>query len=389
MMIKAKNKLSIFDKFVLYTNYIFVLALLISYLAPIADPKPYWPIAFLGLAYPVLLTINLVYIVYWAFRLRLYAFVSIIGILIGWKVLNNNIGFHKSVFDGPKISVTDIRMMAYNVHSFMSFDWTKPTSTRHDIFRIIEDEKPDIINFEEFHTRFKGHNDVVDSIKKLLKSEECYFEPFDKTADDATGLAIFTKYNIVNHGIIRLNNDNSDNQCIYADMQAGKKVFRVYCVHLQSIHFESEDYVYLDSVSHEGKTNLHGSKRLGSKLKAAFIKRSEQVHLIKQHMAQCRYPYLIAGDFNDTPTSYAVNEMATGLKNAFYEKGSGLTKTYNGDFPNFQIDYIMVSPQFNVLNYKVIEKKLSDHYPIRSDLQLDQFGLLIWSVLIDRPNRTL
>jgi endonuclease/exonuclease/phosphatase family metal-dependent hydrolase len=45
-----------------------------------------------------------------------------------------------------------------------------------------------------------------------------------------------------------------------------------------------------------------------------------------------------------------------GLKNAFREKGSGLGRTYNGDFPNYQIDYIMTSPQFEVFNYKVIEK---------------------------------
>ena len=58
---------------------------------------------------------------------------------------------------------------------------------------------------------------------------------------------------------------------------------------------------------------------------------------------QCPYPYIISGDFNDTPSSYAVNQMAKGFKNAFREKGTGLGRTYNGDFPNYQIDYIMAS----------------------------------------------
>lgn len=92
--------------------------------------------------------------------------------------------------------------------------------------------------------------------------------------------------------------------------------------------------------------------------------------MMKDHMAQCPYPYIVAGDFNDTPSSYAVNQMSKGIKNAFREKGRGLGRTYNGDIPNYQIDYILVSPQFDVLNYTVIEKKLSDHYPIRSDLLL-------------------
>jgi len=91
---------------------------------------------------------------------------------------------------------------------------------------------------------------------------------------------------------------------------------------------------------------------------------------IKEDAAKCPYPYIISGDFNDTPTSYAVNKMSEGLKNAFCEKGSGFGRTYNGDFPNYQIDYIMASPAFNVLSYQIIEKKLSDHYPVRSDLVL-------------------
>jgi endonuclease/exonuclease/phosphatase family metal-dependent hydrolase len=369
MMIRAKSKLSFFDKLVLYSNYLSVAAILISYLAPITDPKNFWPVAFFGLGYPVLLTLNVIFVIYWAFRLRVYTFISLIGILIGWHVLNNNIGFHKSTPDGPKADSADIRILAYNVHGFGSFDFSKPVSTRHDIFKIIIDQNPDIINIEEFYTKFKGRNDIADSLTMRLNYKECYFEAFDKNKSDAGGLAIFTKYHIINRGMIRLNEGTSDNQCIYVDVQKGDKTLRVYCAHLQSIHFEPEDYVYLDSITHE-KPSIHKSKRLGSKLKLAFIKRSEQVHLIKANMAKCPYPYIIAGDFNDTPASYAVNEMVSGLKNAFYEKGSGIAKTYNGDFPNFQIDFIMCGQQFDVINYKIIEKKLSDHYAVRSDLRL-------------------
>ena len=126
----------------------------------------------------------------------------------------------------------------------------------------------------------------------------------------------------------------------------------------------------MNSITGDGKADKSSARRLGSKLKIAFIKRSAQVVKIKAHAAHCLYPYIISGDFNDTPASYAVNEMAKGLKNAFREQGSGFGRTYNGNFPNFQIDYIMASPQFNVLSYLIIQKKLSDHYPVRSDLQL-------------------
>ena len=82
-------------------------------------------------------------------------------------------------------------------------------------------------------------------------------------------------------------------------------------------------------------------------LKRAFIKRSEQVDIIKAEMDNCKTPYIIAGDFNDTPASYAVKKITKGLKNSFEEKGSGFGKTYNGKFPNFQIDYIATSGKWS------------------------------------------
>ena len=151
-----------------------------------------------------------------------------------------------------------------------------------------------------------------------------------------------------------------------------RQVIRIYAVHFQSIHFEQEDYQYIDAVSKKGQTDINSSRRIGSKLKHAFLKRSGQVALIKRHMAQCPNPYIIAGDFNDTPSSYAVNLMAKGIKNTFSEKGSGLGRTYNGDFPNFQIDYIMASNAFDILTYGIVRKKLSDHYPVYSDMRLKQ-----------------
>ena len=87
-------------------------------------------------------------------------------------------------------------------------------------------------------------------------------------------------------------------------------------------------------------------------------------------MNNCDIPFVIAGDFNDTPASYAVTKITDSLNNAFIQKGQGLGRTYNGKFPNFQIDYIATSKDFEVENYHIIKAKLSDHFPVRSDLSL-------------------
>ena len=75
------------------------------------------------------------------------------------------------------------------------------------------------------------------------------------------------------------------------------------------------------------------------------------------------------GDFNDTPMSYAVNLISNGMNNAFQKKGRGWGVTHFDLLPIFQIDYILSSIDLEVVNYQIIKKKLSDHYPLWADLK--------------------
>jgi len=326
--------------------------------------------AFFGLAYPVLLVIALLFAFYWLLRKSFWLLLPLLVIAVGWSVLNKNFGLRSSTKPGENKAPGAIRIMTYNVHDFKRYGSANDTSTRNEILEIIKDKDPDLIGFQEFYMRNYGPYHMVNALKKLLKTTHYYLAGFEANQTDTIGMAIFSKYPIISHGLIMLSDDRTDeNQCIYVDIKTPKKIIRLYSVHLESVHFEAEDYTYLKGVA-QGEPNMHSTKRLASKLRSAFIKRTNQVFKIKANAATCPYPYIISGDFNDTPSSFAVNQMNTGLKNAFCEKGSGFGKTYNGDFPNFQIDYIMVNPDFNVLDYDIIEKRLSDHYPVVSDVQL-------------------
>lgn len=370
MITKKKKALPFFDRVMLWLNYGLCGALLISYLAPVVNPATCWPVAFFGLAYPPLLLANIIIIVYWLLRKSKWALLSLVCILIGWNVLNNNIGFRLPQTKVGRPDTGTIRIMNYNVHDFKKYGADNDISTKHEILSIIEHEQPDIIGFEEFYTRKKGQYALLDSLKRILKTDQCYFNPFLGNEQDGLGMALFSRYPIIDTGLIWLSEKSNLNQCIYVDIKKQASIFRVYIIHLQSIRFDPEDYKYLDGISKKGKADMLSSRRIGGKLKRAFIKRSQQVALIKKHLATCPYPYIITGDFNDTPSSFAVSQMEDGLKNAFREKGAGLGRTYNGDFPNYQIDYILTSKRFDVLTYGVIRKKLSDHYPVYSDLRL-------------------
>lgn len=368
---KVKRKQSFIGKVLLWINLLLCFALLLSYLAPNVNPSKVWIFAFFGLAYPLILLTNLVMMAYWLLRRRWQFALSLITILIGWNVLVNNVGFRFSGAEAEPKKENTIRVMTYNVHNFKRYGAANDISTKHEILSLINGQHPDIIGFEEFYTKYKGQYEMRDSITRIIGANNFYFEPINFNSTEAIGMAIFSKFPIVGKGMIHFSDTKSENQCLFIDVKKGEKTFRVYSVHLQSIRFNPEDYKYLDSVSKRGKTDMQSTKRLGGKLKTAFIKRSEQVFKVKDHAAQCPYPYIIMGDFNDTPTSFAVNQMAKDLKNAFREKGSGFGRTYNGDFPNYQIDYIMASKQFDIVTYKIIEKKLSDHYPLRSDVVLN------------------
>ena len=350
-------------------NSIAAVALLLSYLSPYISPGTNSYIAFFGLAYPPLLVVNLLFLLYWLLFNFKYALVSLAVILLGWSNLLNHFAFNRS----RKVTATDsslVRLMTYNVHNFKRYGAGNDGGTRHDIFEIISLHQPDILGMQEFYSRSRGKYAICDSLQKILNTHHYYFQRVNNNPADAIGMAIFSKLPIVSKGYIQLSTAGSTNQCLYIDVKKNARIFRVYSLHLQSIRFDPADYDYLDSVKNKGETNMQSFRRIGGKLKRAFIKRSEQVAIIKQHMAQCPYPFVISGDFNDTPSSYAVHQLSSGMQNAFRERGQGLGRTYNGDFPNYQIDYIMASPQFKIESYQVVEKKLSDHYPVYSDLRL-------------------
>ena len=60
-------------------------ALFLSYLSPHVSPDSFlWPIAFTGLIYPILLLINVLFLVYWTICFKKHAWANLIVILLGY-----------------------------------------------------------------------------------------------------------------------------------------------------------------------------------------------------------------------------------------------------------------------------------------------------------------
>jgi len=368
-LITGFKALSVINKIILIANCLFAVLLFTSYLSAIVDPQKSWFIAFLGLSYQLLLFINLLFLIYWAFQFKVYIFISAVSIILGWGILINNVGLrftNKPILAKPG---NTIRVMTFNVHNFMSID--SPSLPVHkQIMNLMKEEQPDIISFEEFYLNSKQYK-VCDSLSKAMHAANYFFQPLVKTERDSTGIAIFSKYPVVNYNIIPISSDEAGAQCIYVDVKQNHKIFRIYCVHLQSIEFEAEDYVCLSNLFHLRKFSFYGFEHVLKKIKLAFDRRSEQVQNFRDKAEKCPYPYIVSGDFNDTPSSYAYNKMSEGLNNSFREKGYGVGKTFNGNIPKFQIDYILASKQFNIRSYNAIKVKISDHFPVCVDVSLN------------------
>lgn len=365
-----KIALGWFSKIILFFNGIAILALFISYLAGFISPSFFWPIAFIGIGYPILLIINFVFVLYWLYRKPKIALLSILAIVLGWNTFGKTIGFSEKVDSTLKDSSV-MRIMSYNVHMFKGEDLTIERNTKAEMLTLFEDVSPDIICLQEFYTRRDGVNDIQSSLIKKLGYKYHVFQEIAGNDYDAYGIAIFSKLPIVNAGLLGVNEGKQTvNQIQYVDLKRDSSTFRVYNVHLQSIGFQKEDYEFISSKLGAMEDEISSTKRIGGRLKRAFIKRSEQVDLLYQDIEGCETPYIVAGDFNDTPSSYAVNKIARGMKNGFSKKGRGWGVTYNGAFPNFQIDYIMASKEFFINDFRIMPDKLSDHYPIWSDLYL-------------------
>lgn len=365
-----KKPLGFISKSILLLNGLAVFLLLVSYLAPIVKPQTFWPIAFMGIAYPAFLITNVLFILFWLFRKPSFSLISIIAIGIGWKAVNKHFGFNTSPVVIERADTASIRVMSYNIQMF-NYPEKEGVNNQREILKLIKSISPDILCVQEFYTRSRGQNDMNKHFIEELGLNFSNFIPAAQNDYDAYGIAIFSKYPILESGSLDINrNKRIVNRVVYSDINKNGKRFRVYNVHLQSIGFQPEDYDFIKNEAPAGNVDVKSTKRIGRLLKWAYIKRNDQIDLLYSHTRGTKIPYIVAGDFNDTPLSYSVNKLSANMKNAFVEKGRGLGITYNGDFPNFQIDYILASKQFKVESFQIIDEKFSDHYPIWSDLLL-------------------
>jgi len=347
-------------------NMIAALLLLLSYLAPLVNPSKFFLPALLGLLYPYLLMVNLLFLLYWLIRLKKEVLISLLVILLGWNQLHHllPINFSRKPIPENIPQSQLMKVMSYNVRGFNIYEWTRDPDVKPEIYDFVAREEPDIICFQEYYTtpwKGKTHDDIARQLSSLPYNEVYY------TADPAnrrgSGIATFSRYPIVRRSRIPFN--SAGNGAMYTDILLHTDTIRVFNVHLQSIRFSQRDYAFMDTVRLKySDEQMQEIRNIGSQLKLAFSLRAHQADMISSYIRDSPHPVVVMGDFNDTPHSFAYRKIKKGLKDAFSSAGHGFGNTYAGELPSFRIDYILYGNPFRAFRFERFKAEYSDHFPI-------------------------
>jgi endonuclease/exonuclease/phosphatase family metal-dependent hydrolase len=369
----VKKRLGIFNSFILVLNILFLIALSLSVISVHISPVKSWILPFFGLLYPFLLIINLFFMIYWMLRLRWLFLIPAIFILAGWNQLERLVQFSSP--GTPPASAHTFKVITYNVKNLSNdnVDLIEP-QIRSKIFDFLEGEDAEILCLQEFAIIHPDPEAFIDSLSDRLEMPfHAYIQYFEMPRKRMDAIITFSKYPILNSGSVK--KDDQHNYALFTDLIIDDDTVRLFNIHLESVRLRHEDYNFiseLDLKFEENKDIKGGSRRIFEKLKTAFARRASQVDNLSSCIIQSPHPVILCGDFNDTPNSYAYQQLTANLTDAFMESGKGFGNTYIGKLPSYRIDYILHDDHFTSWNCSRELIKLSDHYPVTCIMEKKQ-----------------
>ncbi len=354
-------------------NIVAVAALLASYLAGYISPERWWVFAFFGLAYPAILLVNMAFVIFWLVTWKKFIFVSLLAILAGYQQI---LAICPIPFLQPgPASGHRVNVITYNIHSFYgTLKGDNQKKIRSGIWDLFKRQNADIICTQEFSASGDDHARILEDFARKAGLTNASYRNYERSGSKKRIMAIvtFARHPMVNQGYFEIEGRSAF--AIFTDLAIGNDTVRVYNLHLQSIRFGKEDYRFYSNLTEPDTDTTRikeGSLRIFMKLRKAFQLRARQVDMLSAHLARCRYPVIIAGDFNDPPSSYTYHRLTRTLSDSFIERGRGLFQsTYRGKLPSYRIDQILHSGHLATASYSRPDVGFSDHFPVAATLFL-------------------
>lgn len=339
-------------------SYLFFVALtLIAYVSVFLPPSWWFVFGFFALLIPVFLLLQLFYFLhclhYGKFTKSL---LPLFLVLLGYPFIRAS--FATSIFGKSQSINETFSVLSYNVQVFNSFG-RKNNIKSQKLISWVENDASDIKCLQEFY-HIPQHK-TFNTLQTIGKNHQ-YHTYFQCALTDKKGgqfgLAIFSRYPIINKGEIDLR-DKSHNDAIFADVVMGNDTLRIYNIHLQSMKINQQRMTNTD----KWKENAID---LAQRLSKGFAARAKQIDYVMTHIEKSPYPVIVCGDLNDVPYSYTYFSLRKKLLNAFEESGRGFGFTLNNLILYVRIDNQFHSESIKSTDYKTLDKvKYSDHFPIK------------------------
>lgn len=354
----------------LIANLIVVILMIATLYGSVISPEKFILPAYTSLIFPIIIVLNILFIIFWLFARSWFFLISFILIIYSVSHIQNTIPVHlkkpEIVSDGKTISI-----LSYNT---MMNDAVKKHKDEkpNKVIKYILDSDADIVCIQEFAV---GHKETDLTHDDILRIFEKY--PYKQIVYKASqgwckyGMAIFSKFRIIKKDTVHIISET--NMSIYSDLVINSDTIRLISNHLESNRLTEQDKAKAKELRNNfdtenlTETTLHLSRKLG----VAYRIRAAQADFIAKSIEASPYKLIVLGDFNDVPSSYVYTKIkGKKLKDAFAETGTGLGWTFNQFIYRFRIDYLMYDPEFKVVDFNVDKYKASDHYPVNCKLNI-------------------
>jgi endonuclease/exonuclease/phosphatase family metal-dependent hydrolase len=327
------SKLNFFNKIIFFANSLFAALLLLSFLLPYISPNSMPELTILSLFVPALFLINFTFVLYWILKLKKQFILSFLALTLGWFFTSP---LYK-ISDNTSSYNSDLKVLSFNVKAFEYFDNAKDKNG----FDFLADQNLDILVLQEYYQS-----------KKIRFSFPYKYLKF-RSKKNKFGMAIYSKYRIVNTGSLNLK--SIGNNIIFADIIKDKDTIRIYNAHFESLRIKPNEENF-------GEEN---PEKLIQRATVTFKKQATQTNLFLKHEKQWKGKKIICGDFNNTAYSWMYQQISKNKKDAFIEAGKGFGKTYKYWFP-LRIDFILTDKEAIINQFSTLQKPYSDHFPIRA-----------------------
>lgn len=342
--------------------------------------------AFIGLALPVLLLLNLAVALYWMIRWRCWVLIPLVAIGGNWGYLSRIY----QLGNDPVVETKHLLTLAtYNVDSFGN---EQSGYTCKDIAAYLRSQHADILCFQEFGT---NRYFTADSVRSVLSDWPYSLIPYTEDSIPLLQLALFSKYPIRDSKLITY--PDSKNCSLWCDLDIDGRTIRVFNNHLQTTEVtrnkskltkvlkqelqQQEDAINVGTdtstptapapapvatpVAYESAAVETAALRLLDGLHQNFIKRATQAEVLKKLINDSPYPTLVCGDFNSLPSSYTYATIkGNKLTDGFQTCGHGYMYTYHYFKHLLRIDYVLHSKELEGVDYFSTELEYSDHNPV-------------------------